>query len=392
MQNKLTKQVVHSAQPEAKEYYIWDTEVKGFGLRVFPAGKKSFVYQYRVRRRTRRVTLGNASSIHVQQAREGARAAAVTVQRGGDPLGEKQAKRDAITVEQLAERFVHHHVFFFVKQSTGREYQRALRNYILPALGKKAVDEVTRADVAKLHIGLAHKPTQANRTIEIVSKMFNLAEEWGLLEPGTNPRRGIRKYPETKRERFLSPAEIKRVSEVLCEMEAERIEMPAAIAAVRLLMMTGCRLNEIMTLKWEYVRLRSGFVRLPDSKTGAKDVQLGQPAIDILANIPRIENNPWVLTGKINGGRLTDLQPFWQRVRARAGLCDVRIHDLRHTFASVAAEAGMSLPMIGKLLGHSTPQSTARYAHLAAGTVRHAADSVAASIASRMVGTELGQG
>ncbi len=216
--------------------------------------------------------------------------------------------------------------------------------------------------------------------------MFNLAEEWGLRAPGTNPRRGIRKYPEKKRERFLSPAEIRRVSEVLCEMEAERIEMPAAIAATRLLMMTGCRLNEIMTLKWDYVHLRSGFLRLPDSKTGAKDVQLGQSAIDVLSSIPHVEGNGWVLTGKIDGGRLTDLQPFWQRVRARAGLCDVRIHDLRHTFASVAAEAGMSLPMIGKLLGHSTPQSTARYAHLAAGTVRQAADNVAASIASRMAG------
>lgn len=389
MQGKLTKLVVYSAQPAGKEYYVWDTEIKGFGLRVFPAGKKSFVYQYRVRHRARRITLGDAGSIHVQQAREDAMAAALIVQRGGDPLAERQALRNAKTVEEMANDFLDHHVAFFVKESTGREYRRAIRNYILPALGKKTVSEVTRADVAKLHVSLAHKPTQANRTIEIVSKMFNIAEELGLRDPGTNPRKGIRKYPETKRERFLSPAEIRRVSEVLCEMEAERIEMPSAIAAVRLLMVTGCRLNEIMTLKWKYVHMRSGFLRLPDSKTGAKDVQLGQSAIDILSRIPRIEGNEWVLTGKIEGGRLTDLQPFWQRVRARAGLCDVRIHDLRHTFASVAAEAGMSLPMIGKLLGHSTPQSTARYAHLAAGTVRHAADNVAASIAGRMQGVEL---
>lgn len=389
MQGKLTKLVVYSAQPAGKEYYVWDTEVKGFGLRVFPAGKKSFVYQYRVRHRARRITLGDAGSIHVQQAREDAMAAALIVQRGGDPLAERQALRNAKTVEEMANDFLDHHVAFFVKESTGREYRRAIRNYILPALGRKAVSEVTRADVAKLHVSLAHKPTQANRTIEIVSKMFNIAEELGLRDPGTNPRKGIRKYPETKRERFLSPAEIRRVNEILCEMEAERIEMPSAIAAVRLLMVTGCRLNEIMTLKWKYVHMRSGFLRLPDSKTGAKDVQLGQSALDILSGIPRIEGNEWVLTGKIEGGRLTDLQPFWQRVRARAGLCDVRIHDLRHTFASVAAEAGMSLPMIGKLLGHSTPQSTARYAHLAAGTVRHAADNVAASIAGRMQGVEL---
>jgi integrase len=136
-----------------------------------------------------------------------------------------------------------------VKESTGREYRRALRNDILPAFGAKRVSEVTRADVAKLHFDLRVKPTQANRTLEIISKMFNLAEGWGLREPGTNPRKGIKKYPEKKRERYLSPAELKRVGEVLCEMEDERIEMASAIAAVRLLMFTGCRLNEIMTLQ-----------------------------------------------------------------------------------------------------------------------------------------------
>jgi integrase len=165
-----------------------------------------------------------------------------------------------------------------------------------------------------------------------------------------------------------------RVHQVLEEMAVERIEMPSAIAAVRLLMFTGCRLNEIMKLQWQFVDLKLGVLRLPDSKTGPRRVQLGEAAIAVLASIKRIKDNPWVLTGKVEGGRLTDLQPFWQRVRARAGLNDARIHDLRHTFASVLAEDGVSLYAIGKLLGHASTETTKRYAHLTAGTLQAFAD------------------
>jgi integrase len=214
--------------------------------------------------------------------------------------------------------------------------------------------------------------------------MFNLAEEWGHRAPNTNPRRGIKKYPETKRERFLSEAELQRIGEVLVEMEAERVEMPSAIAAARLLMFTGCRLGEIMTLQWRYVDLKAGVLRLPDSKTGKKVVQLGEPALEVLRSIERVDRNYWVLSGRVEGARLTDLQPFWQRARARAGLKDVRIHDLRHTFASFAAASGMSLHMIGKLLGHSSTQTTRRYAHLAEGTVKIAANDVSSLIAGHM--------
>jgi len=163
-------------------------------------------------------------------------------------------------------------------------------------------------------------------------------------------------------------------------MEAEGIELPSAIAAARLLILTGCRLGEIMTLKWDYVDIAGKALRLPDSKTGAKVVHLGQPAIDVLKKIVRVENNPWVIVGALPGCRLTDLQPFWQRVRARAGLKDVRIHDLRHTFASTAVASGQGLPMIGKLLGHTQVQTTARYAHLADQPVKDAADQVAGNI------------
>jgi integrase len=205
---------------------------------------------------------------------------------------------------------------------------------------------------------------------------------WGLRPDGTNPRKHIKKYAEEKRERFLSPAELKRVGEVLREMEDEGVELASAIVAIRLLILTGCRLNEIMTLQWEHADIRGKALRLPDSKTGAKVVHLGQPAIEFLDKIERVEKNPWVIVGTKPGARLTDLQPFWQRVRARAGLKDVRIHDLRHSFASTAVAAGRGLPMIGKLLGHTQVQTTARYAHLAADPVKAAAEQVASSIAA----------
>lgn len=381
---KLTKTIIAAAELRARDYFIWDTEVRNLGVRIAPSGRKMFVYQYRFNRRSGRLTLGPTEVLSVTIARDLAREGAVKISRGVDPGAERDAKRNEITVAELAERFDATHVTFHVKNSTAREYRHSVKTYILPALGTKKVAGVTRAHVADLHHKMREKPTQANRTIEIVSKMFNLAEEWGLRAPSTNPRRGIKKYPETKRERFLSEAELQRVGEVLAEMEAERIEMRSAIAAARLLMLTGCRLGEIMTLQWRYVDLKAGVLRLPDSKTGKKLVQLGEPALDVLRSIKRIETNPWVLRGRIEGGALTDLQPFWQRVRARAGLKDVRIHDLRHTFASFAAASGMSLHMIGKLLGHSSTQTTRRYAHLAEGTVKIAANDVASTIAAHM--------
>lgn len=381
---KLTKAIVAAAEPRAREYFLWDTEVRKFGVRIAASGRKMFVYQYRFNRQPGRLTIGAAAVLSVTIARDLAREAAVKISRGIDPGAERAAKRNAITVAELARRFDDTHVTFHVKESTAREYRHSLSKYIVTELGAKKVEEVTRAQVAALHHKMRGKLTQANRTLEIVSKMFNLAEEWGLRAPNTNPRKGIKKYPEAKRERFLSEAEVQRVGEVLAEMEAERIEMPSAIAAARLLMFTGCRLGEIMKLEWSFVDLQAGALRLPDSKTGKKIVQLGEPAVRVLRSVGRVAGNKWVLPGRLPGRPLTDLQPFWRRVRARAGLKDVRIHDLRHTFASFAAANGMSLHMIGKLLGHSSTQTTRRYAHLAESTVKVAANDVASAIAGHM--------
>jgi len=377
---KLTKRTIDATESQMMEFFIWDESIPGFGLRVMPSGRKSFVVQYRAGRRPRRMSLGPSTVLTCDQARTRAITIIAAVKNGEDPAADRAAKRNAATVSDLAERFDKEHIAVRLKASTAKEYRGNLRRFILPALGRLAVPEITRADVAKFHHDLRHIPYQANRCLEVVSKMFVLAEMWGLRPDGSNPRKHIRKYPEEKRERFLSSAELRRIGEVLREMESERVELSSAILAARLLILTGCRLGEIMTLKWDYVDFDERALRLPDSKTGKKIVHLGAPAVEYLHDAQRIDGNPWVITGTLPGKPLSDLQPFWQRVRARAGVKDVRIHDLRHTFASTAVASGQGLPMIGKLLGHTQVQTTARYAHLAADPVRNAADSVATSL------------
>jgi len=377
---KLTKRTIDATEPQMMEFFIWDESIPGFGVRVMPSGRKSFVVQYRAGRRPRRMSLGPSTVLTCDQARTRAITIIAAVKNGEDPAADRAAKRNAATVSDLAERFDKEHIAVRLKASTAKEYRGNLRRFILPALGRLAVPEITRADVAKFHHDLRHIPYQANRCLEVVSKMFVLAEMWGLRPDGSNPRKHIRKYPEEKRERFLSAAELRRIGEVLREMESERVELSSAILAARLLILTGCRLGEIMTLKWDYIEFDEHALRLPDSKTGKKIVHLGAPAVEYLQDAQRIDSNPWVITGTLMGKPLSDLQPFWQRVRARAGVKDVRIHDLRHTFASTAVASGQGLPMIGKLLGHTQVQTTARYAHLAADPVRSAADAVATSL------------
>lgn len=373
---KLTKRNIEAIQPTERDFCVWDDDMPGLGLRVLPSGRKQFIVQYRAGRRSRRISLGPTSIITPDQARTRAMAILADARNGQDPAANKEAYRKALMVSELAERFDEEHIALRLKASTAREYRRNLERFILPALGRLRVVDVTRADIAKFHHDLRRIPYQANRCLELISKMFNLAEMWGLRPDGSNPRRHIPKYPEEKRERFLSMAELKRVGEVLREFEEEGLESRSAILAARLLIYTGCRLNEIMTLKWEYVDLEGRALHLPDTKTGARVVHLGEAAIALLEQATAIPGNPWVITGKLEGQRLSDLQPFWQRTRARAGLHDVRIHDLRHTFASTAIAAGHSLPIIGKLLGHTQVQTTARYAHLAAQPAMIAADSI----------------
>ena len=211
--------------------------------------------------------------------------------------------------------------------------------------------------------------------------MFNLAESWSLRPQFTNPCRGVKKYKEKKRERFLSREELRRLGEAL---RIEEEFAPQAVACIRLLLLTGCRLGEIQTLKWSYLDLETCLAFLPDSKTGRKTLYLGSVAVKLLRSIPRRRDNPYVITGDIEGQHLTDMQKPWRRIRRLADLPDVRIHDLRHTFASSGVALGQGLPIIGRLLGHTQPQTMARYAHLAAAPALEVADKISQILAAHI--------
>ena len=378
----ISKRTVDGLSVEEKDVVFWDRGLPGFGVRVYPSGSRVYVVQCRSGGKSRRVTLGRHGVISADQAR---RKAALTIARikGGEPPEPESS--DAVTVLALSERYLREHVAIHCKANSGKLYQRALQRFILPAYGHLAVDEVGREHVLELHYQLRDVPYQANRVLEIQSKLFNLAELWGLRREGGNPCRFVRKYKERKRERFLSDEEFRGLGAVLNEMEVERSVSAHAAAAIRLLMLTGCRRNEILELRWEDVDLDAGELRLPDGKTGARLVPLSGAAASVLSGLPRGGDSPWVIAGSKPGRHLDQLQPAWDRVRKRAGLEDVRIHDLRHSFASRALALGEGLPMIGKLLGHTQVQTTARYAHLARDSVKASASRIADSIGAHIL-------
>ena len=383
---KTTKRLVDAAEPRDKPYTIYDGQVPGFGIRVQPGGTKTYVVLYRFAHHRRCVSLGHHGIVTPEQARTSAINILARVRNGEDPAASRQSGGHVTTVSDLAKRFDEEHIAVRLKPASARSYRDNLRRHVLPTIGNLRAADVARADVAKLHHDLRHSRYQANRSLALMSKMFNLAELWGLRPDGSNPCRHVKKFKEEKRERYLSVDELGRLGEVLRECEQEGIESASVINLVRLLMFTGCRLSEIQTLKWDYVDFENRALHLPDSKTGEKTVHIGAAALECLAGIERIDDNPWVITGQLSSSHLVNPGKPWRRIRARAGLDDVRIHDLRHTFASMAVSSGEGLPMIGKLLGHTQVQTTARYAHLFNEPVKQAADDVSASIEAALEG------
>ena len=381
----ISKRTVDGLSVEDKDTVFWDHDLPGFGVRVYPSGSKVYVVQTRAGGKSKRVTLGRHGVISADQAR---RKAALTIARikGGEDVG----PASSVTVAALVERYLKEHVAVHCKASSAKLYRRVVDKFILPEYGHLAVGAVSREHVSALHYRLRDIPYQANRVLEIEGKIFNLAELWGLRRDGGNPCRFVRKYKEHKRERFLSDEEFRRLGEVLNEVEAEGSVSPHAAAAIRLLMLTGCRRNEIVALRWADVDLETGELRLLDGKTGARLVPLSPAAAGVLSGLPRLAGNPWVIPGHKPGAHLADLQPPWVRVRKRAGLDDVRIHDLRHSFASRALALGESLPMIGRLLGHTQVQTTARYAHLARDSIKASSAKIAASIGADILTTGSG--
>ncbi len=382
---KITKKAVDALESRPAQYVSWDDDLHGFGVRVNPSGSKSFVLQYRNEHgRSRRLTLGRYGPLTVDAARGLAIEALAAATVGRDPAQEKADKRRENTVAELCDRYITDHAELRKKASSIRSDKWLIRDYIKPALGTLSIASVTRADVVRLHHSLRDRPTAANRLLALLSKVFNLAEAWGLRAEGTNPTRHIQKNTEKPRRRYLTGEELSRLGAALTEAEQKGTEHPSVILCLRLLLTTGCRLGEIMTLKWSYVDFASGVINLPDSKTGAKTIPIPGPAADLLLSAGRLQGNDYVCHGLRPGSHIVGVAKPWYRIRKAAGIDDVRLHDLRHGYASVAAAEGLGLPLIGALLGHTQPATTARYSHLAMDPLKAAAELIAGKIQEHM--------
>ena len=370
-----------------KDTVFWDRELPGFGIRVYATGGKVYVAQTRAGGHSRRVTIGRHGVITPEEARRRA-ALAISRLKSGQPVKVTVADTTGKgpTVAEVAKRYLAEHVEVRLKPNTAKSVRTDLKKHILPAFGKLPVALLDRERIAALHAGLYRTPAAANRVVDTLSVLFSTAEAWGVVPEGTNPCTGFEKYRTGKPERFLTETEFSRLGQTVSEMEAEGNIQPGAAAAIRLLMLTGCRRNEILRLRWDEVDLERGELRLTDSKTGQKTVPLSPAAARVISARPRTGGSPWVIPGRAPEGPLRNVNRSWGKVRERAGLADVRLHDLRHSFASRALALGESLPMIGKLLGHARIQTTARYAHLAENSVRESAARVAAGIGTDLLG------
>nr|CRH07976.1 Putative Phage integrase family protein [Candidatus Magnetococcus massalia] len=398
MAENLTKRVVENTEPREKDFFLYDGRVTGFGLKVTPTGRRVYIVQYRFNGRKRRFTIGpHGSPWTVDQARKEAERILGLVVAGKDPSEQKQTDKKALTVAQLCELYLVEGVTT-KKESTLATDQGRIQRHIIPLLGKKKAYLVTKADVQRFISAIANGKTATDertgprgraivkggegastRTVGLLGGIFSFAVERGLCKE--NPCYGVKKYKEKKRERYLKGDELTRLGIALAEADENGVN-PYAVAAIRLLLFTGMRRGEVLDLQWTFVDFERSCLFLPDSKTGQKVVHLGAPALQLLGDLPRIQGNPYVFPGQIEGQALVGLPRIWRKIRDTAGLQDVRIHDLRHSFASVGAASGMGLPIIGKLLGHTQASTTNRYAHLADDPLKAAADQISNSIAN----------
>lgn len=365
IRGRVSKAAVDQLQPGET---LRDTDLKGFGARR-QHGSTSYFLQKKVNGRVRWITIGTHGSPWTPEtARREASRLMLAFAAGQDPEAEKRRKRAEQTIGGIWEEFLADHAAR-VKRRTLVEYERLFRKFILPKLGRRGLGDLTRGDVASFHSGLKATPSQANFALSALSALYTWAEDRQLIPANTHPCRRVTRFKHRNMERFLTADELHRLGKTLNEMDADGTAPRFAIAAIRLLVLTGARRSEIVELQWQYVDLPRRRLILPDSKTGQKTIFLNEGAIALLTDLPRLKNNPHVFPGRAFGSCLTNIHSAWVQVKTRAGLVDVRLHDLRHSFASVAVDAGGSLPMIGKLLGHSQPRTTARYAHLTDATV-----------------------
>lgn len=389
--DSLTRRAIAALPRRADRYVVWDSSLPGFGVRVSTEGLKTYVLKYRLASgRVRWKTIGRVGAFALEEARSRAKKDIGLVADGKDPQQWKDEARDAPTLGEVAERFLEEHVEARRKPTTQRLYRLAIDGHLRPQLGALPIASLTTQDLVKLQHRLRATPFLANRVLSVTSKLMNWAALHGYLGPGphVNPCQGIEKFKETPRKRYLTPEELKRVGAALRVGERRKALSPAAVTAIRLLLLTGARVSEILSLRWSAVDLKHAALHLSESKTGEKTIVLNTPAVEMLKAWPRWAHSPYVFPGEGRGARKgqhrVDLKDAWAWMRRRARIADVRLHDLRHSFASVGASKGLSLPVIGALLGHTQAQTTQRYAHLLDDPLRAASEATGATIAAAL--------
>lgn len=370
---KITKRVIDGASYEGSNgsrFVLWDDEIKGFGLRIYPNGTKSFILSYRHNGRKRLITIGQYGALTLDQARKEAKKHVVETITGDDPLERRERERAGNTIKQLCEAYIDRHAS---KKKSAPDDVRRIEKFIIPAWGALKAGAIKRADIAALHskIGKNNGIYEANRVLALLHKMFELAELWGVVEEGhPNPARGVQKFKEEKRDRYVTPAELPKLIEAI---QGEHNQ--SARFGIWLYLLTGLRKEELLTARWDNIDYERSEIKIEDTKNGTHHyLPLSAAAKSVLDQIPRVAGNPFILVGKIEGRHLINIDKPWQRIRREAGITDVRIHDLRRTVGSWLAQSGNSLHLIGRVLNHSNTSTTAIYARFGQDSVKDALD------------------
>ncbi|MFI5344624.1 MAG: tyrosine-type recombinase/integrase [Chlamydiales bacterium] len=369
---KLTKRVVESARPDpTKRIEIWDTDVTGFYVRIYPTGKMTYFLQFRNKNReSRKVKIGVHGSITTELAREQAIKLSLQIGAGEDPSVKVVPKETAHTVSELGEKYLALHAKSKKAAKGYKEDSAILRNIILKRFANMTVDSISTLDLQKLHSDLEKTPYRANRARSLLSKMFNLAIQWGWR--ADNPVTGVEKYQEFKRHRWLDDEEVQKLFSVLETYPSQNVAN-----IIRLLLLTGSRYNEVVSATWEQFDLEKGVWTKPAHSTKQRKMEhlpLSSIVLELLKDMKNVAESPFLFPGKVPGQPLKDIKKAWHTIRKRAGFPEVRIHDLRHTHASHLVSSGLSLSIVGKLLGHTQASTTQRYAHLADAPLRQAAE------------------
>lgn len=369
---KLTKRFVESIMPQpGKNVQHWDSELKGFGVLVLPSGRRTYFVQYvNANRVKKHLKIGVHGQINTEEARNLAKQHLGGIAKGEDPAAQKKENKELPLIKDLARDYLERHAGSKKQPKSFKEDKRMIEKIILPALGNQRVKEVSRRNIESLHLELRETSTQANRVLSVLSKMFTLAIEWGWRLD--HPVKGIERYHEEKRDVWLREQELSRFWEAI-----ERYPIRPPALALKILIYTGARKNELLKATWDQFELEKGIWTKPSHSTKEKKhhhIPLSEPTIMALKTLQKLnkDNSPYLFPGKTGDKPLEDIKRFWNRIRKEADIEDVHIHDLRHTYASHLVSSGLSLSIVGKLLGHTQASTTQRYAHLADEPLRQA--------------------